>query len=360
MQVIGTPTTPAGPLDATGTWWGCAGGPGSPGCDTVAGAINSGSACSGVNCTTYPVVTASPVQPIMSPGPTGFIIRFSEDVRDLYGGFHSDDVTNTWNYLLVEDGVNGALDTDSCSDGAIPDDIQIAVDSAVYNALAYTVTIGINGGVPLPNGSYRLLVCGSTSVVDLSGVPLNGGADSIYDFVVGAGGVTALPATGFAPGQVTLLPRQPEALAYGDLGDLWLEIPRLGVQAPIVGVPASGGAWDVSWLANQAGWLQGTAFPTWAGNSAITGHVYDANGQPGPFQRLNQLWYGDRVVVHAFGQEYVYEVRQVRQVQPNDTSLVTHHEEVPWLTLLTCRGYDEATNSYRYRIVVRAVLVEVR
>jgi LPXTG-site transpeptidase (sortase) family protein len=174
------------------------------------------------------------------------------------------------------------------------------------------------------------------------------------------GPVTALPATGFAPGEVTLLPQQPAALAYGDLGDLWLEIPRLGVQTAIVGVPTSGGNWDVSWLGSQAGWLEGSAFPTLAGNSTLTAHVYDANGLPGPFLRLNQLWYGDRIIVHAFGQEYVYEVRQVRQVRPNDTSMVTRHEEYPWLTLLTCRGYDPASGQYLYRVAVRAVLVEVR
>jgi len=36
------------------------------------------------------------------------------------------------------------------------------------------------------------------------------------------------------------------------------------------------------------------------------------------------------------------------------------HEELPWVTLVTCRGYDEASNSYRYRVLVRAVLVEVK
>jgi hypothetical protein len=30
------------------------------------------------------------------------------------------------------------------------------------------------------------------------------------------------------------------------------------------------------------------------------------------------------------------------------------------MSLVTCRGYDEASNSYRYRVLVRAVLVEVK
>jgi LPXTG-site transpeptidase (sortase) family protein len=177
-----------------------------------------------------------------------------------------------------------------------------------------------------------------------------------------------LPGTGFSPQHVTVLSAQPAEKAYANfstgsnqvLGDLWLEIPRLGVQMPIVGVPQSDGEWDVSWLGNDAGWLNGTAFPTWAGNSVMTGHVYDANGNPGPFVHLNWLWWGDKVVVHAWGGQYVYEVRQVMQVGPEATSSVITHEELPWVTLITCRGYDEASNSYKYRVVVRAVLVEVK
>jgi LPXTG-site transpeptidase (sortase) family protein len=169
-----------------------------------------------------------------------------------------------------------------------------------------------------------------------------------------------LPNTGFAPQHVTILSAQPAEMAYADLGDLWLEIPRLGVQMPIVGIPQVDGEWDVSWLGNQAGWLNGTAFPTWAGNSVLTGHVVDANGNPGPFVRLNGLWWGDKVIVHAWGAQYVYEVRQVTQVEPGAISSVFRHEELPWVTLITCRGYDEASNSYKYRVVVRAVLVEVK
>ena len=47
---------------------------------------------------------------------------------------------------------------------------------------------------------------------------------------------TPLPATGFAPGMVTQLPAQPEALAYSQMEDVFIEIPSLGVRLPIVGV----------------------------------------------------------------------------------------------------------------------------
>jgi LPXTG-site transpeptidase (sortase) family protein len=169
-----------------------------------------------------------------------------------------------------------------------------------------------------------------------------------------------LPSTGFAPNHVTVLSAQPAEKAYVDLGYLWLEIPRLAVQIPIVGVPQTDGEWDVSWLGYQAGWLSGTAFPTWAGNSVLTGHVYDAYGKPGPFVRLNGLLWGDKVIVHAWGAQYTYEVREVTLVEPWAISSVIKHEELPWVTLVTCSGYDVASNSYKYRVMVRAVLTEVQ
>ena len=32
----------------------------------------------------------------------------------------------------------------------------------------------------------------------------------------------------------------------------------------------------------------------------------------------------------------------------------------PWLTLVTCKLFDEQTNTYRWRVVVRAALVDIR
>ena len=177
-----------------------------------------------------------------------------------------------------------------------------------------------------------------------------------------------LPATGFSPDQITILPEQPAVKHYtvfstgmkADLGDLWLEIQRLGVEIPIVGVPLVDNGWDVSWLGDQAGWLNGTAFPTHAGNSVLAAHVYDASGQPGPFVHLGSLVWGDQVIVHAFGQAYIYEVRESELVAPGAVSAAIKHEQLPWLTLITCQGYEETNNTYHYRVVVNAVQVAIK
>jgi len=170
--------------------------------------------------------------------------------------------------------------------------------------------------------------------------------------------VTTLPETGFAPGVQTILPPQPVQKAYQSYGDVWLEVPSLGLRTSIAGVPAVEGEWDVSWLNTQAGWLQGTAFPSFSGNSVLTGHVYLANGEPGPFVNLSKLGWNNTIVVHAFGMRYIYQVRSNQIILPDDLSAI-QHEETPWLSLLTCRGYDEATGTYDFRVLVRAVLVDI-
>lgn len=172
--------------------------------------------------------------------------------------------------------------------------------------------------------------------------------------------VQSLPATGFSPGLVTLLPVQPAGKTYDLTNELWLEIQKLRVREPIVGVPASADGWDVSWLGNQAGWLQGTAFPTWKGNSVLTGHAWNADNTPGIFLDLDRLSYGDPIIIHAWGQQYMYSVRSVDLVSPDDTTPIKKHEELPWLTLVTCKGFNKQTNSYEYRIIVRAVQVEIK
>ncbi len=174
----------------------------------------------------------------------------------------------------------------------------------------------------------------------------------------GGGSAPSLPATGFAPDVVTPLRQQPEELKYSAT-DVWLEIPSLGVKMPIVGVPLKKGGWDVSWLANQAGWLEGSAFPSWNGNSVLTGHVTSAKGLSGPFANLSKLKYGDKVIVHAGGQKYIFEIRTNEVVSPNDASAYKH-EEKSWVTLITCQEYDAKTNSYKKRVIVRAVLIEVK
>jgi LPXTG-site transpeptidase (sortase) family protein len=169
-----------------------------------------------------------------------------------------------------------------------------------------------------------------------------------------------LPATGFAPDVVTELPPMPEGFAYAQT-DILLEIPKIGQTLKIAGVPydSEKREWNLTWLNNEAGWLETTAFPTHSGNSALTAHTTLPSGQPGPFAKLGSLSYGDQVIVRFGGQKYIFEVRENKQVKPTEVNSVLKHEEFPWLTLITCKSYNEKTGEYTYRTVVRAVLIDV-
>ncbi|MFH2102997.1 MAG: sortase [Chloroflexota bacterium] len=167
-----------------------------------------------------------------------------------------------------------------------------------------------------------------------------------------------LPETGFAPGRVTPLPEQPLDRQYRAPSGLRLEIPRLNMSLPIIGIPLTTAGWDLTWLWNQAGYLERTAYPGRPGNTGITAHVYLPTGEPGPFLNLSTLRWGDQIILYANSQRYIYEVRTNRRILPNDPSAL-RHEEFSWLSLITCQGYSEVQDDYTYRIVVRAVLIRV-
>jgi LPXTG-site transpeptidase (sortase) family protein len=148
-------------------------------------------------------------------------------------------------------------------------------------------------------------------------------------------------------------------ITYAVLGSVWVEIPAISVKLPIVGVPLAANGWDVQWLKEQVGWLQQTAFPGFSGNSVLTAHVYDADGSAGPFVNLHMLGYGDRIIVHAYGVAYTYEVRTVQRLKPTDMTPL-RHENKSWLTLITCQGFNEDTYTYTNRVVLRAVLISTK
>jgi LPXTG-site transpeptidase (sortase) family protein len=353
-----------GQVNAVYNWWNSVDGPNTTG-TLVGGPVTftPWSTSSGV-CSSpvilYDLITEPADGAVLASGPTQITIEFNKDV---ISDGSLDAADNVVNYLLVEAGANGTFDTIECAGGLIADDTQLSVDNAAYdnNGLAgpYVSTLDINGGIPLPAGDYRLYVCGSTSILDLANNPLNNGIDMDLNFtVLPVAASSTLPATGFPQGLVTALPAQSDEKAY-EASEMILEIPALDVEAAIVGVPQSAEGWDTTWLGQNAGYLYGSAFPTWAGNTVITGHVWDNNNHPGPFANLKNLKYGDQIEILAFGQIYTYEVRDSNLVSIRNTAKVFQHEDYDWLTLMTCEFYNPLTQNYMFRRVVRAVLIEV-
>ena len=168
-----------------------------------------------------------------------------------------------------------------------------------------------------------------------------------------------LPKTGFRPGETTHL-NYFNKVEYQNIETMSLQIPNLNINAEIVGVPFEDNKWDVEWLGDKVGYLVGTSYPTWAGNTVLTGHVYNQYGEFGVFSDLEKLIYGDHMKVSAWGQEYIYEVRDTKIVYPENSHPLEEIEDgYDWLTLVTCKGYDQKNDAYQWRYIVRAVLVEI-
>jgi len=294
-------------------------------------------------------------------------VNFDEDALNPAGNDDEDDVTNPANYYLIRPGANYVIDVTTCTEaqqiGISPDidDILVPIGPVTYNnnggAGPFVATLTVNNGIRPPYDKYRLLVCGSTSIMDLAMNPLNGGFDTVLDFTLQVL-PAELPETGFPVGSQTILPAQPLSEAYNSTG-LTLNMPTLNVSTPIIGVPLGDDGWDTTWLGNYAGYLEGSAFPTWNGNTVITGHVWGSSNRPGIFADLRSLQYGDEIKIHAWGQVFTYEVRSNAIITGGNVSSVLRSERLDWLTLLTCDSFDMESNSYRYRRVVRAVLVRV-
>ncbi|MCH8875205.1 MAG: DUF11 domain-containing protein [Chloroflexi bacterium] len=233
-------------------------------------------------------------------------------------------------------------------------------------------TITIDFGTVTPSDTYTVTITtvvnslgsppGGTNTADISTSSPESDTDNNSDSVPITIFIPSVPVmapeTGFAPNRRTRIPLQPASKMYETTGDMRLEIPALGVEMSVVGIAMDSEGWDVTWLGDQAGYLVGTAFPTWIGNSVIAGHTTLASGMDGPFSQLQELEYGDQIVIGAWGMRYIYEVREKDLVQPTDPSIF-RHEERSWITLLTCESWDEQTQTYLTRRLVRAVLMEI-
>jgi LPXTG-site transpeptidase (sortase) family protein len=322
-------------------------------------------------------------------GITQLTVEFSQDVYNPAGDTDPDDVTNPANYILVRS-TSSSFATVSCSGNVIAPDVAISVDSVTYSngggAGPYVSTLFINGGLPINVvGFYRLYVCGTTSIVDANNTGLilagNGttpGTDFQRNFRIsttstgggggGGGGSTSsttvngsflIPVTGFAPDHVMALPAQPADKQYASMGQMTIEIPTLGVKFPIVGASINNKTWDLTWLQDSVAYLEGSAYPTTAGNTVLTAHVQDANKNLGPFSDIKGMELGQKIYIHVNGQTYVYQVQESRKISPISITTMFKHEEDSWITLVTCEDYNAKTGLYSTRRMVRAVLISV-
>jgi uncharacterized repeat protein (TIGR01451 family) len=137
--------------------------------------------------------------------------------------------------------------------------VTLSGDLAPGDLVTITIVTVVNDqGNPPVNNTASLTTSSLTDVISNN--------SAYVSIITRSSSRRKLPDTGFAKDSQTVLPIQPSDLAYAST-DVMLEVPGLGVKIPIVGVPKKNGTWNVSWLGNQAGWLEGSAFPSWSGPS---------------------------------------------------------------------------------------------
>jgi LPXTG-site transpeptidase (sortase) family protein len=170
-------------------------------------------------------------------------------------------------------------------------------------------------------------------------------------------GLPQLPTTGFPPGLIT--PNNKRIIIpFTAQHQMRLRIVKNRIDIPILGVPLVNGQWNTHWLSYQAGYLEGSAFPTWKGNSIITAHLYLSNGEPGPFIDLDKLQFGDFIIIEAWNQSYIYSVRS-KEIVPASYHLSFEDEPYSWVTLVTCAAFNETTGQFDSRLLVKAVLIKI-
>ncbi len=136
--------------------------------------------------------------------------------------------------------------------------------------------------------------------------------------------------------------------------------PNAGTVGRIVTVPRIPGGWDVTYLQDLVGHLEGTSWLGETGNTVLAGHFEDEVGDPGPFRYLYHAEVGDRIMVQDGGESQflVYQVTEVFTTSPTDLE-VLRNTLSPRLTLITCDAWNPDRDTYEERLVVIAEPIQV-
>lgn len=118
-----------------------------------------------------------------------------------------------------------------------------------------------------------------------------------------------------------------------------LYIPKINVDAPIITGTSNEESIIQENLTKGVVHYVGTAEPGHIGNSFITGHSSNFWWIKGNynyiFVNLSKLEIGDQAKIYYKGNKFVYQVKEKKEVMPEDTSVLAQGD-TPTLTLMTC------------------------
>ncbi|MEV0928615.1 class F sortase [Streptomyces spongiicola] len=185
----------------------------------------------------------------------------------------------------------------------------------------------------------------------------------------GAGGVSA-PTTGdvAAVGRPLGVPLPPAREPLAPVGPTRVEVPSIGVSAPVVarGLDPTGAVEPPPFATPGAvGWFGTGTRPGAAGAALFVGHV-DTRTEPAVFYGLSAVRPGETVrVTRADGSVAVFTIDDVQVVSRDrfDARKVygVHRPGRAELRLITCGGtYDKKAGSYTANVVVSAYLTDAR
>jgi LPXTG-site transpeptidase (sortase) family protein len=138
-----------------------------------------------------------------------------------------------------------------------------------------------------------------------------------------------------------------------------LVIPSLSVDAIVKYVPYDDVSmtWLIDGLREEVAWLGNTSWPGLGGNTVLAGHITVRGLGNGPFRYLENIATDDQFTVYTETNKYTYKVRE--QVVVNETDMGVVLPTVgTQLTLITCTGWDDELDVYRFRRVVFADLIK--
>ena len=130
-----------------------------------------------------------------------------------------------------------------------------------------------------------------------------------------------------------------------------LSIPKLKISQAVVQI----GGEDLS---ESLIHYPGTALPGQYGNVVVFGHsvlpqFFNPRKYQTIFSTLPTLEIDDEILVDFDGIEYLYRVVQLKEVSPNDVSVLEQHYDAEYLSLVTC----VPPGTYLRRLIVRAKLI---
>lgn len=140
-----------------------------------------------------------------------------------------------------------------------------------------------------------------------------------------------------------------------------LAIPDLDIQQKIVDVPLQDGTWSVADLGEDVGLLAGTGqHPGDNLAMVLAGHMTFPSARnllQGAFANLQYAIYGTEVIMQMDGEEFLYEVVEIKRVDPSDVEKLRVYDGDSIL-LVTCTDWDENGRFYASRLLIRAERVD--